>query len=549
MKESSEKDNNDNSLICSICHQKKLNIKKKYSKIQKVFNDNLKDIDLSELVKKCNCNNKNEIKINQNNEIYVHKYCILLKIIFNFDIKCEKCNTIYNIEIDKKKDKIKKICLYAIFLIIYIIHFFIYLFCMFLLFINIILKEYTDKEYKHLSIFFGIIILIINTIFLYFTIITNIQKNKNIYKYSINIFDINDNYNFTGKNRENEFYELLMEFYQWFYNSQIKNLLTIINKKLFNNKSNGTNKNSIEKYIKDNNNRISIINKKNEKKINETKIKEQTNIQNNYYIYNNNSKEIILKDNKIDILTKKNNQNPKNIQKGNENYLKKESQEDLIINRAESNNSNNNINSRATNNIDSINNINHNDYINININPRTSKNININIHFSSDKNSIIDYSSSKENILFSSKRVNKYGKTALIPKKLTMTNIISEANSFKRKRRLIKSIKIKEYNLHLKGTGLPANIVEDEEVDFSEFDKIDSKISNIKDKKTIVSKNNIDLKYNNFRSKKSYKDIDLNISNSDPAINEDILINSNIRNTLKHHLTDKHVHFATPGNN
>ena len=549
MKESSEKDNNENSLICSICHQKKLNIKKNYTKIKKVFNDNLKDNELSELIKKCNCNNIKEI----NNEIYVHKYCILLKIIFNFDIKCEKCNTIYNIQIKKKKDKIRKICLYAIFLIIYIIHLFIYLFCMFLLFINVILKEYTNKKYKHLSIFFGIILLILNTIFLYFTIRTNIKKNKNIYKYTINIFDIiNDNNNFTIKDKEKEFYKLLIDFYQWFYNCQIKNLLTIINKKLFNNKISNFNGNSIKNFIKENNNKI-IQNKKNEKNINESKIKNQSNIKINNYPNYNNSKEIILKDNKFDILNNKNiylNQNPKNIQKDNENYLKKESQEDLIINRAESNNSNNNINSRATNNIDSINNINHNDYINININPRTSKNININIHFSSDKNSIIDYSSSKERV-FSSKRVNKYGKTALIPKKLTMTNIISEANSFKRKRRLIKSIKIKEYNLHLKDTGLPANIAEDEEVDFSDFEKIDSKISkDIKDRKTIVSKNNLDLKYNNLRSKKSYKDIDLNISNSDPAINNDeMFINSNIRNTLKHHLTDKHVHFATPGNN
>ena len=425
---------------------------------------------------------------------------------------------------------------------------------MFLLFINVILKEYTNKKYKHLSIFFGIILLILNTIFLYFTIRTNINKNKNIYKYTINIFDIiNDNNNFTIKDKEKEFYKLLIDFYQWFYNCQIKNLLTIINKKLFNNKISNFNGNSIKNFIKENNNKIIILNKKNDKNLNESKLKNQSNIKINNYPNYNNSKEIILKDNKFDILNNKNinlNQNPKNIQKDNEYYLKKESQEDLIINRAESNNSNNNINSRATNNIDSINNINHNDYINININPRTSKNININIHFSSDKNSIIDYSSSKERV-FSSKRVNKYGKTALIPKKLTMTNIISEANSFKRKRRLIKSIKIKEYNLHLKDAGLPANIAEDEEVDFSDFEKIDSKISkDIKDRKTIVSKNNLDLKYNNFRSKKSYKDIDLNISNSDPAINNDeMFINSNIRNTLKHHLTDKHVHFATPGNN
>ena len=421
---------------------------------------------------------------------------------------------------------------------------------MFLLFINVILKEYTNKKYKHLNIFFGIILLILNTIFLYFSIITNIHKNKNIYKYSINIFDItdiNNNYNFTGKDKENEFYKLLIEFYQWFYNSQIKNILTIINKKFINNKINIIDSNLIQNYIKENN-KIIIINKKKEKNINESKIKKQNNIQNNIQNYNNNSKEIILNDNKIDILNNKTIKYQKiNIQKENENenYIKKESQEDLAIHREESNNSNN-LNLKATNNIDSINNLNHNDYINININPRTSKNININIHFSSDKNSIIDHSSSKE-MLFSSKRVNKYGKTALIPKKLTMTNIISEANSFKRKRRLIKSIKIKEYNLHLKGTGLPANIAEDEEVDFSDFEKNDSKTS--KDKKTLISKNNFDFKYNNFRGKKSYKEIDLNISNSDPDINDEMHMNSNIGNTLKHHLTDKHVHFAPPGNN
>ena len=98
MKESPEKDNNENSLICDICHKKKLNKKEIYIKIQKAFNDNFKDIELSELIKKCNCDKNKELKINQNDEkIYVHKYCILLKMILNFEIKCEKCNTKYNI--------------------------------------------------------------------------------------------------------------------------------------------------------------------------------------------------------------------------------------------------------------------------------------------------------------------------------------------------------------------------------------------------------------------------------------------------------------------
>ena len=41
--------------------------------------------------KKCKC--KNTININKmekrDSYIYTHKYCILLKILFNFEIKCE----------------------------------------------------------------------------------------------------------------------------------------------------------------------------------------------------------------------------------------------------------------------------------------------------------------------------------------------------------------------------------------------------------------------------------------------------------------------------
>ena len=185
--------------------------------------------------------------------------------------------------------------------------------------------------------------------------------------------------------------------------------------------------------------------------------------------------------------------------------------------------------------------LNHKEFINININPKASKNININIHFSSDKNSQIDYSSSKEITFQSNKKFNKVGKTAVIPKNLTMSNIISEANSFKRKRRQLKSFKIKENKLILKGTSLSGDIVEDEEIDFSEFEKMGSKISKLsKDKNIFYQKN--ELKYSNFRTKKSYKDVELNISNSDAAINDEIYNNQNIRNSVKN--INKHVHFA-----
>ena len=105
----------------------------------------------------------------------------------------------------------------------------------------------------------------------------------------------------------------------------------------------------------------------------------------------------------------------------------------------------------------------------------------------------------------------------------------------------MKSFKIKENKLILKGTSLSGDIVEDEEIDFSEFEKMGSKISKLsKDKNIFYQKN--ELKYSNFRTKKSYKDVELNISNSDVAINEEIYNNQNIRNSVKN--INKHVHFA-----
>ena len=97
----------------------------------------------------------------------------------------------------------------------------------------------------------------------------------------------------------------------------------------------------------------------------------------------------------------------------------------------------------------------------------------------------------------------------------------------------------------MEGDGLGmAILVEDEEVDFSEFEKMESKLSKeSKEKKNLFGKNDLELK--NFRSKKSYKDIELNISNSDEKLNEEI---SGANLSLKNKITNKHVHFNAQGN-
>jgi hypothetical protein len=206
---------------------------------------------------------------------------------------------------------------------------------------------------------------------------------------------------------------------------------------------------------------------------------------------------------------------------------------------------NNELQRKISNNIDSLNTIDENqrlnnkDFINININPTNSKNINIKIQIGGERNSIFDFSSSKEFTIKSSLRKRKILKTALIPKNNIIKNLIAGSNSFKRKKRQLKSIKLRQKRLKLKGAKLGGSIEENEEIDFSEFEKMGSKIS----KK--ISKNDLDLnlKYSNYASKKSFKEVNLNISNSDiDGIEE----RSNKRLSLKNNSVGRHVHFQNP---
>ena len=322
MREFEERDKKINSLLCSICHNKNIDIKQKYSKIEKVFTKTSNNNELSKIIKRCNCdnnNNNNKKYIVNENDIYTHKYCILNNIIFNFEIKCQKCNTLYNIKIDKKIHKRRVKLLIITFFIIYIIHLCVYLLCMFLLFINIILKNYIIRLYRHLFVFLGIFLLVINTIFFYFSIINNIKKcKKDIYKFTIDILDIledtNTFKNIYNINSENDFFNLILEFYEWFYNQSMKHLINKIHKININNRLNFIYNDTLLEYIQKNNSDFISINKKeynNNTNNNIIDIKEENKSNNNLM-----TKEMRLNKNIANVIINKNilNINSKNFQ-------------------------------------------------------------------------------------------------------------------------------------------------------------------------------------------------------------------------------------------
>ena len=538
MKKSVDEEKLDSSLICSICHKNSLDIKQNNSKLKKIFNEIFKNTEFVELIQKCKC--KNIININKiekkDSYIYTHKYCILLKILFNFEIKCEACNTIYNIKIEKRIDKKKKIYLFIAFLIIYMMHLLIYLFCMFLLFINVVLKGYIKIPYKHICPFFGIVFFFINSLFLYFSIIKNIKlRNTYFYKYSFNIFDINK-VNRKFINEDSELYKLAQEFYQWFYSQSKVNLLIKKNKQFIINKGNYIYNNNLREFIKKNN----IDFKKFVR--NDLDLKDNIQINDTKDIFINNNDNC----NKLTLNNINNNYNINEEQEENKLYSsrsKSSSSRNIIyVNTYENNNNasinNNEIKRKISNNIGSLNTIDENqklnnkDFINININPNNSKNINIKIQINGERNSVFDFSSSKEFTIKSVLRNRKILKTALIPKNNIIKNLIAESNSFKRKKRQLNSIKLRQKRLKLMGTKIGGSIEENEEVDFSEFEKIGSKIS----KK--ISKNDLDLNLKN-----SNYEVNLNISNSDFDGLEEI---SNKRSSFKNNSVGRHVHFQSP---
>ena len=562
--EDEEIKNTDLLIYCSICHKKTFDIITDKSKKNKVLNELTKHVDLSELIKKCNCKNKN-------NYLYAHKFCVLLKILFNYETNCEICKTDYNIKIKKKFDKKKFIKILLFFLSIYIIHIIVFLLCFFLLFINAILKESFNSSnklyiYKSIFIFFGVVLLLINCYFLFFTIYITIKQFKiNIYNFIIDIVDAEEKNKNNEKNNNNINNNLLKEFQEWAHFQSANYIIYDMYKKFFFNRIYFSYKKEINDFINKNNSDIDDLNIINVMFDNNKDNIALNNLKKNLQINNN-----------INNINNNNNNNPKFLQinnlfhKPNEeinfssnpssklNNENDNSNNNIIIQNNSNSNGNNDFTRKKTkNDIHGSVKLNHtlNDYINININPATSKNINININFSKEKISQIEqFSSSKEFTLRSGRgnfrRNSKIGKTALIPKKLMMTNIITEPNFFKRKRRQLQSIKIKRNKLNLKNTQITGNI--DEEIDFSSFEDMGSGISKGIQGKVFSPKGS---RHSNFKTKKSFRDVPLNISNSyGEGIGEeniegniegiDISNEQNRKDNIKSNNFNKKVHFA-----
>ena len=542
-----EVDNIEKLLYCSICHKNTFDIITDNYKKNCVLKEILKSVDFSELIKKCNC------KIN-NKEIHSHKFCVLLKILFKYETRCEKCKTDYNIKISKKLDRKKFLTSIIFYLIIYIIHLFVFLFCMFLIFIKDILKEYMKSNkiipYQHLFIFFGIIIFIINCFFLYFSIINNIKQFKlNIFNYIIDILDAEED----DKNKT-KMIPLLNEFQEWVHSQSLKDLIYDVNNKWFFNRIYSSYINEVNGIIDKNNSELrkNYMDNINIISVNSDENKYLDNLQSNLNLFSNNN--LFNKNPKFlqinNLFNKQNEEinfsSNQSSKLNNENNENENSNNNIIIH---NNNSNNFIRKKSKRGIHSSLKLNHtlNDYINININPSvTSKNINININFSNEKNSQIEQiSTSKEFTLRSGRalrRNSKIGKTALIPKKLMMTNIINDNNIFKRKRRQLKSIKIRRNPLNLKNTQITGNI--DEEIDFSSIEDMRSGFSKgTGDINQRILSPKSGSKFGNFRTKKSFKDVSLNISNS---VNEegDFSKFQNGRNSIQTNGTNKKVHFV-----
>ena len=278
-----EVDNIEKLLFCSICHKNTFDIITDHYKKNCVLKEILKSTDYSELIKKCNC------KIN-NEEIHSHKFCVLLKILFKYETRCEKCKTDYNIKITKKLDRKKFLTSIIFYLIIYIIHLFFFLFCVFLLFIHDILKEFMKSNkiisYRHLFIFFGIIIFFINCFFLYFSVIKNIKQFKiNVYNYLIDILDAEED----DKNKTKTI-PLLNEFQEWAHSQSLKDLIYDVNNKFFFNRIyssyinevNGIiDKNNVE--FKNNMDNINIIS------VDSNENKYLDNLQSNLNLFSNNN--------------------------------------------------------------------------------------------------------------------------------------------------------------------------------------------------------------------------------------------------------------------
>ena len=247
---SNQINNKNNPNSCSICKYDNLPIN--FSKNNKneikilITKFKFKESDFSVIIKKCKCSKNPK----------AHKLCIILDIIYNFNLKCKECNADYNIVINQQKNTLKKvlnICSLIYFLFLNLI---IYGVCFFLILYPLIINKNDNNDpeknkFEHIYYFFGGLIFIINTFFIFVVVSSIIYNNSQDTKdYYIDIKDINEPN--TNKNTD-KYYNILYKFYRYFYKTQIRFLIDKKYKSIYFSKGNANFNNEIKDIIIKNN--------------------------------------------------------------------------------------------------------------------------------------------------------------------------------------------------------------------------------------------------------------------------------------------------------
>ena len=203
---------------CSICNSDKLPIdvskKSKYEIKILLSRFKLKETELSNLIKKCNCT-KTSPK--------VHKLCILLNVLYNFELKCNECNTNYNIVVNHKKNSAKNICKFCSLILYLLINIILYGSSAFLILYPLLINKDCEKKLFHIYFFFGGLIFLLNSYFIYVTILSILYQNpEDINDYTVDVKDISE----ANKNKNlDKYFALLYKFYRYFYKTQIRYLI------------------------------------------------------------------------------------------------------------------------------------------------------------------------------------------------------------------------------------------------------------------------------------------------------------------------------------
>ena len=235
---------NDN-FKCPICNNEnvKINLSKiRENKLKKI----LSNLETDKLINKCKCSN---------DEKKVHKICLLLNILYNFEIKCRLCKNNYNISLEKSVNNSKKLCKLFSYLFLTLFHIILFVASVLLIIYKFVLKKGTDnfesKKFDHLSIFFGISLFLINLLLITITYSNFIDKNEtDIYDYKINVFDEEESNKMN--NNSDKYYLLLYDFYRYFHNSKISYLISKNYKHFFFSSGYGNYNKDIIKLIKEN---------------------------------------------------------------------------------------------------------------------------------------------------------------------------------------------------------------------------------------------------------------------------------------------------------